>query len=278
MNLIKKEKLKLKAKRVFLKKGTCSRAYFYILNRQFGHPDEDEELAIDPLAGGIAQQGYQCGMIWGASMAVGTESFRRNKNIDQAIVTTILATQHIMESFVKRAKSIECEEITNCNFSSKVSMAKYFFSGKFVNCYILAGKWAPEALNAAKEGLSLKNKGVVQKPICCTSELAKKMGATDSEMVMLSGFAGGLGLSGSGCGALAAAIWIKIRTKIKTEKWKYSMSDPVTEAIINKFYEATDYEIECKKICGKTFKTIDKHTEFIKNGGCDKLIDILAQV
>ena len=29
-------------------------------------------------------------------------------------------------------------------------------------------------------------------------------------------------------------------------------------------------------VTGKCFKKIDEHTEFIKNGGCDKLIKVLA--
>jgi len=41
-------------------------------------------------------------MLWGASMAVGAESFRRYGDRDRAIGMTIKATQHIMESFINR--------------------------------------------------------------------------------------------------------------------------------------------------------------------------------
>ena len=277
MKMIKSKKIKLKTKRVFLKLGTCSRTFFYILNREFGHPKEMEERAIDPLAGGILQQGYQCGMLWGASMAVGAESFRRSNNPNQAIGIAIKATQHIMESFVNRAKSIECQDITETDFSNKWSFAKYFFIGKFLSCFKLAEKWAPETIKAATEGLSPEQADLTQQPISCASEVVKKMGASDEEMVMVAGFAGGLGLSGNGCGALAAAVWMTILELVRKENWKPSFSDPVTEKILKKFYEATDYEMECHKICGKRFKTIEEHTEFIKNDGCDKLINVLAQ-
>lgn len=276
MNIIKSKKIKLKTKRVFLKLGTCSRTFFYILNREFGHPKEMEEHAIDPLAGGILQQGYQCGMLWGASMAVGAESFRRSNNPDQAVGIAIKATQHIMESFVNRAKSIECQDITETDFSNKWSFAKYFFTGKFLSCFKLAEKWAPEAIKAATEGLSLEQADLLQQPISCASEVVKKMGASDEEMVMVAGFAGGLGLSSNGCGVLSAAIWKTILELVRKENWKSSFSDPVTENILKKFYEVTNYEMECHKICGKRFKTIDEHTEFIRNGGCDKLINVLA--
>lgn len=264
-------------KKLFFKLGTCSRTLFYILNREFGHPKEMEERAIDPLAGGIRQQGYQCGMLWGASMAVGAESFRRNDNPDQSVGIAIKATQHIMESFVNRAKSIECQDITETDFSNKWSFVKYFFTGKFLSCFKLAEKWAPEAIKAATEGLSLEQTNWTQKPISCASEVVKRMGGSEEEMAMVAGFAGGLGLSGNGCGALSAAIWKTILELVRKENWKSSLSDPDSEKIIKKFYETTDYEMECHKICEKRFKTIDDHTEFIKNGGCKELINVLAR-
>ena len=276
MKLMKSHKVRRDTKRVFFKKGTCSRAFFYILNREFRHPLENEERAADPLAGGILQQGYQCGMLWGASFALGAESFRRCGDWSRAIGMTIKATQHMMESFINRAKSADCEDITSCDWSSKFSIAKYFFSGKFWSCYKLAEKWAPEAIQSATEGLSLDQTDLPKQPISCASEVVRKMGATDAEMVMVSGFAGGLGLSGNGCGALSAAIWMTILAEVKKQNRKPSNSDSITEKILKAFYEATDYEMLCRKISGQSFKTIGDHTEFMQEGGCKKLINILA--
>ena len=76
-------------KKLFKKLGTCSRTFFYIINREFDNPKEAEERASDPLAGGIFKQGYQCGMLWGASLAVGAEAYRRSDNRDQAIGVAI---------------------------------------------------------------------------------------------------------------------------------------------------------------------------------------------
>jgi len=277
MKTFKSKKIKRDTKRVFLKKGTCSRTFFYILNREFGYPKETEERAADPLAGGIMQQGYQCGMLWGASMAVGAESFRRHNDIGLAIAVAIVSTQHLMKSFENRTKCIECEDFTKTDFKNKWSFAKYMFTGKFLSCYKLAEKWAPEAIEAATEGLELEHKELNQPTLSCASEVVKKMNGSEKEMVMVAGFAGGLGLSGSGCGALSAAIWKNILELIRKENWKPSFSDPDSEEIIKKFYEATDYKMECHNICGKRFNTLDEHTEFIKNGGCDKLINVLAQ-
>ena len=223
------------------------------------------------------QQGYQCGMLWGASFAVGAEAFRRCGDRGRATGMTIKATQHIMESFINRAKSPDCLDITSCDFSSKFSIAKYFFSGKFWSCFKLAEKWAPEAILSAAEGLSLDQTDLSKQPISCASEVVRKMGATDAEMVMVSGFAGGLGLCGNGCGALSAAIWMNTLARVKEQNYKASFSDPNAEKLLKAFYETTDYEMECNKITGKCFKNIDEHSEFIKNGGCDKLIHVLAE-
>lgn len=276
MNIIKTKKVKLRAKKVFLTKGTCSHTFFYILNREFGHPKKEEERAIDPLAGGILQHGYQCGMLWGASMAVGAEAFRKYKNLGKATAVAIRATQHLMESFENRTKCIECEDFTKTDFKNKWSFAKYMFTGKFFSCFKLAEKWAPEAIKAANEGLSLEPE-YTQQPISCASEVVKKMGGSDEEITMVAGLAGGLGLSGSGCGALGAAIWKTILELVKNENWKAGLSDPDSEAIIKRFFEVTDYKMECHEICEKRFNTIDEHTEFIKNGGCEKLINVLTQ-
>jgi hypothetical protein len=125
------------AKKLIKKLGACSRTFFYLLNREFGFPNEDMERASGPLAGGIMQQGYQCGMLWGCSLAAGAESYRRYNDRDKAVA--------------------------------------------------------------------------------------------------------------------AAAKTLKT------------------------FHDETDYEFQCNKISGENFKTIDNHTEFIKSGGCSKLIDVLAE-
>ena len=261
---------------VFIKKGTCSRTFFYILDREFGHPLDDEEQAIDLLAGGILQQGYQCGILWGASMAVGAEAFRRIEDADKATGLAISATGHLIESFTNRTGSMECEDITKTDFNNKKSFAKFMVSGKFISCFNLSDKWAPEAIAAAKEGLSIAPAELPDKSKSCASELVRKMGGSDAEMMMVAGFAGGLGLKGSGCGALAAAIWMSTLELIRKEPKKSLTKNPKAEKMVEAFYEETDFEMACSKICGQSFKNIEDHTAFVEDGGCKKLIDRLA--
>lgn len=267
-------------KKIFAKCGACSHTFFYLLNREFGHQKEVEERASDPLAGGLMSTQHQCGMLWGASLAAGAESFRRFHDHDKAINHTIISTQNIVESFSKRAKTVNCRDIT-CDFANKPGMAKFMLKslpGGFTNmiCMNLAEKWAPEAIQSAKEGLTSKPTDLPQLPLSCASEVAKKMGANDEEMVMVSGLAGGMGLSGQACGALGAAIWKSSLDWCKKYPEKSGYSNPKANEILKAFKSETGSEFLCNKISGRCFNTIGDHTEYVKNGGCDKLINLLA--
>lgn len=263
-------------KKVFRKLGTCSRTFFHILNREFGHPKELEERAANSLAGGIMQEGHQCGMLWGASLAVGAEAYRKCENENQAIRVAVSATKEIMRSFSEREHTINCKEITHCDFSNKLSMARYMVSGRFLHCFNLAQDWAPEAVQSAIEGLLKKNVTSSKGCMSCATEIAKKMGASQEEMIMVAGFAGGLGLSGAACGALGAAIWMKSLQWCREEVKKSSIKNPYAEKTLHTFQQIMDGKILCSDISGTHFKNIDDHTKFIKYGGCQHIIETLA--
>ena len=157
-------------------------------------------------------------------------------------------------------------------------MKEAFFDIMNSPCLNLAEKWAPEAIQSAIEGLSHKHTDVHQQPISCASEVVKKMGASDEEMIMVAGFAGGLGLSGNACGALSAAIWMKNLAWCKKHPGESLpfFDNPNTDEKLEAFFGVTGSEILCQKITGQCFKTIGDHTEFIRHGGCNKLINTLA--
>jgi hypothetical protein len=278
MQYVKSIKVKNDAKRVFYKKGTCSRTFFYLLNREYKHPLPDEEKAVDNLAGGILQHGYQCGMLWGSSLGVGAEAFRRVDDPDKARALAILGTQNVMRSFKDKTGSHDCIDITKTDFKNKWSIPRFMFSGKFYHCFRLAGQWGPAAYDAAEERLSTSLEDLPEKCLSCASELIKKMGGTNHEANMAAGLAGGMGLSGNACGALGAAIWMISLKRIKAGQKGASYQDKELEALIQKFYEKTDYEMECQVITDKDFKSLDEHTEFIQNGGCKELLETLAGV
>lgn len=264
-----------KGRKVFLKLGTCSRTFAYILNREFNNPRELEEKAVNPLAGGIYQLGYQCGMLWGASLAIGTEAYRRCENTDQAIAVSIKATQDIMRSFAKNEHTVNCREVTHCDFSNKWSYAKYMLTGRFLHCFNMAKRWAPEAIDTAIKSLEDQKVNYSLKPRSCASELVKQMGGSEEEMVMVAGFAGGMGLSGNGCGALSAAIWMKAKEYHRTHDDENAFLNPEFEKVVNVF-KSMSPKATCIEITKERFTSIDAHTSFINKGGCSSLISILS--
>ena len=275
--------IKNDAKKVFKEKGTCSNTFAYLLNREFGNNKAFEERATDPLAGGLMQKGHQCGMLWGASLAVGEEAYRRSQNSDDAIRLAISATQKLLESFSKRTNTINCRDITHSNLDNFFGLTKYMIKTMLQGmnnstCFNLAENWLPEAIQSAKEGLSLQlTVSKTEQSISCATEVAKKMGATDEEQIMVAGFAGGLGLKGNACGALSAAIWVNSLRWIKENPDKSAFKNKNAKATLKAFNTETSSEMLCRNICQQQFKTIKEHTQYIKNGGCSKLIETLAK-
>lgn len=274
--MMKKTK-KVKAIRTFIKQGTCSRTFFHILNREYGFPKDAEEQAIDPLAGGIMQEGDQCGMLWGASMGAGAESYRRYPDQGQAIGYAINASRHLLTSFIIKNKSANCRDITKTDFKKRSSMVKFMLF-KAHSCFRMAKRWAHDAIKSAENGLN-EEKPFTSPAMSCASEVIKKMGGTEEQMAMVAGFAGGIGLSGNACGAYGAAVWMN------SLKWYgenpdikgYTQTNPRTTNTQIEFYDAVEYKVNCVEICGKKFNSIDDHTEYIKNGGCKDLIELLAK-
>lgn len=264
-------------KKLFWKLGACSTTLYHILNREFGHALGVEGRAAFPLAGGIMRQGHQCGALWGAALATGEESFRRGTDRGQAVALAVAATQSLVDSFTKRAGTVNCGEFTGCNWMNPFSIVKHMVSGGIPLCFNLVNEWAPEAFAAADDALTRATAGSLPAAISCATEVAKKMGAGDEEAVTVAGFAGGLGLSGAGCGALAAAIWVKSLAWCREKPKDRNLSNPYAKKLMKVFKSETGGEMLCQNICDQRFKTAAEHTEFIKNGGCDKLMQVLVR-
>jgi C_GCAxxG_C_C family probable redox protein len=277
-------KKKLNPRKVFWQRGTCSNAMFHLLNDEFCNVKPNEEKASDTLAGGIAQKGHQCGMLWGAALAAGNEAYNRYDDKDMAIAAAVNASKLMVDSFHARTNAVNCRDITRVDWENRLQSAMYMLKTiargfVFSPCFNLIVKWAPEAVDAAITGL-WENTSPTQPCTSCATEVVLKMGATEEESMMVAGFAGGIGLSGNGCGALAAAIWyIMLRESKNNPAKKQSMlNNPVVKKVLKSFYTQTDAEMLCKNICNRTFETINEHSDHIRQGGCKNIIEALAKV
>ncbi len=262
----------------FMRKGACSNTLFYVLNKSFGHPLPLEEQAAMPLAGGIVQHGYQCGMIWGAAMAAGAEAFRLNGPGPRTEALALQASERLVKSFQGLAKNINCMEITDLNNeSSTLKMFTYFLlKGGTIGCFRMAAKYAPIAFRDVKSALAEGADQAPGAPVSCASVLAGKMGMSDERAAIAAGLGGGIGLSGGACGALGAAIWISGMKSLEQGAKKVPFKATAALDLINGFLKVSDYEFECSAITGRKFESAADHARFVREGGCAKILDALA--
>jgi hypothetical protein len=250
-----------------------------VVDGSFGHPMKVEEKATMPLAGGIANMGYQCGMLWGAALAAGAQAYRLFGPGPQAETQAILAAQRLLEAFRARAKNeMNCLEISHLNMQGKtelLAVLKFFAKGGPIGCLSLTARYAPDVRSQIDAVLSKDHYASPTSPVSCATLLAKKVGASEMHAVMAAGFAGGIGLSGGACGALGAAIWlIGLSRPVEIEGISYSGT--WVNDMIEKFLKITDYEFGCSKIVGRQFENVSQHTDHLCNGGCSEIIEALA--
>jgi hypothetical protein len=247
-----------------------------VVDSSYDHPLKLEEEASAPLAGGIAQHGFQCGMLWGATLAAGAEAYRRHGPGPQAESAAILAAQKIVESFQARTNAINCTDVTEVDWKENSGVVKFMLKGGPIACFRLAAEYAPEAFEAINSALDEEPVEVPSPPVSCAAILAQKMGESDLQTVMAAGFAGGIGFSGEACGALAAAIWIRTMNSSKDGSAKLDLQSPDALDAIDNFVESSDYEFECSTIVGRKFENIGDHADYIRAGGCSDILDALA--
>ena len=253
-----------------------------VVDDSFDHPLKTEERATMQLAGGLMQNGYQCGMLWGAALAAGAQAYRLYGAGPQAETKAIIASQRLVESFRARNKEINCAEITEMNWKASsqsqvvTQVLKFFIKGGPIGCFSMAARYAPVVFSEINSTISEKPVEAPSHPVSCAAMLAQKMGVSEKHIVMAAGFAGGIGLSGGACGALGAAIWIIGMNQVREGVKDFAFNNPDAQAAIDRFLESADYEFECSKIVGRKFEDAADHACYLRNGGCSKIIEALA--
>jgi hypothetical protein len=186
------------------------------------------------------------------------------------------ATQNVVQPpFQSRTNTVDCkEDYRHRLLQTTPDDSVYALRAR--SCFKLAEDWAPEAVISAKEGLEQGATVLPEESKSCASELVRRMGGSEEQMAMAAGLGGGLGFSGSACGALSAAIWMNSMSWSQENPGKSPYGNAYAKQTLKKFLEETDGEMLCPKLAGKEFSSVEEHTEFVKNGGCGKLIDLLV--
>jgi len=228
-------------------------------------------------------RGYQCGMVWGATLAAGAQAYRLYGTGPKAETRAIVASQRIVTSFRAQNGSIDCSEITGVEMSSPSARAivRYLVkSGPTGSCFSMSARYAKATfseINAAlADGACFANETKVPTASAsCSAMLAQKMGASELRAAMAAGFAGGIGLSGSACGALGAAVWI-VGMNILEDGGTLGLRVPDIEETIARFAECTGNEFECSRIVGRKFESPGDHALYVRDGGCADIIEVLS--
>lgn len=272
-------------KEIFKKCGSCSRTFAHLLNREFGETKKEEEIALNPLAGGIMNQGYQCGMLWGTALAIGAESYRRFKNPERAMYVAIMATQSTIQSFIKKSGATNCKDLIGYDLTNFIGMTTFMIKTtlKGMNnsyCFNLAETWAPEAIETAQKALSQEHIEISKPVKSCATQVVQQMGGDDEQSIMVAGFAGGLGLTGNACGALSAAIWKRMLDWCRDNPGKNPpfFNNSQAKKILKKFKEVTNGKMLCSEICVRKIASIEDHVDYLNGGGCSELINELAAI
>jgi hypothetical protein len=251
-----------------------------VVDDSFGYPLKLEEGASGPLAGGILQYGYQCGMLWGAALAAGAQAYRLHGPGPGAEAQALAAAQRLLEIFrLRNHGEMNCLEITHLNLHGKTAalpILKFLVKGGPIRCFSMSAAYARQAFDEINQDGLQKPVEAPAGPVSCAAVLARRMGASDQQAVMAAGLAGGIGLSGGACGALGAAIWIIGLRHAQQTGAKMGFGDPLAAAAVERFLESADYEFECQKIVGRRFESAADHAAYLRQGGCSQLIEALA--
>lgn len=264
----------------FLNGRACSDTALYILDRAFGEPMPVEERAIMPMAGGIMQHGYQCGLVWGATLAAGAHAFRTFGPGAHAEARAIGAATRLVSAFRRRNDALDCYDITHLDkSSSKLQMVSYFVvRGGTIGCFRRAGRYAPAAFEQIEAAFSEPDGEPLSLPVSCTGLLARRAGFSERHATMAAGLAGGIGLCGGACGALGTAIWLLAMKSLREGAKKVDYADPQFADAVDVFLHASDFEFACSKVAGRTFDGVKDHAAFVLDGGCSKVLDALTDV
>jgi hypothetical protein len=246
------------------------------VNRAFGYPSKPEERAAGPLAGGIARNGYQCGMVWGSALAAGAEAYRRFGAGHRGETASLIAARRIVESFRAQNGAVDCHDLTGTDFnamaSSRAQMLKYLLSGKPIGCFRMAARYAPVAFAGIHTALGTEPADAPAAPVSCSALVARRRGASDLHAVMVAGFAGGIGLWGGACGALGAAVWLEAMSS----DLDYKSREATATSIVERFLKASGQTFECSRIVGRRFVDVADHAAYVRGGGCARILEALS--
>ncbi len=275
----------------FFRSISCSETTFTILNKAAGIGEQTIEQAAHTLAGGLWRHGHACGMTWGAALAAGLRA--RQKFSDESVAqgAALEASIKIMHAFGQNYNTVDCKTLIGCDLNRLTGRLAYIFSTEPLGCAKRMVDWTVQADDLINNSLAeyqhtctWTNCAVQTMNKCCGS-----LGLDKNNAALVSGFAGGLGLSGNACAALAVGIFalgLKYYTEktgprdgfLTTTAQEIGLSPEFTQgpsrlidAFIGKYGTCL-----CSDITGQVFSDKQDLAKYLDAGGCTELIDAIV--
>ena len=248
-----------------------------VVNASFDQPQQLEEHAAMPMAGGMLTMGFQCGQLWGAALAAGAQAHRLYGAGPRAETAAVISAQRLAHAFSSSYKSINCADVTQLNWKSAQArqVLGYIVRGGVFRCFSMSAGYARIARREIDAVYAGEAPVALEPPVSCAALLAQKLGASELHTTMAAGFAGGIGLSGGACGALGAAIWL-IGLAELAGGGKLDWNSSAFMEAVDRLLQHSAGEFECAAIVGRKFENVHDHAAYLRDGGCAMIIEALA--
>ncbi len=248
-----------------------------VVDDSYGYDLKPEEHATTPLAGGLAQLGYQCGQVWGAALAAGARAYDLHGAGATGQAAALHASARLIARFGRSYGNVNCSDLIGMEWGEVdlAHFAKFVARGGPVKCFSMTAGFGKATRATIDEALSEALPHAPELPVSCAALLAKRRGASDQHATMLAGFAGGVGLSGEACGALGAALWLAALDEVRQGR-NVDLVNPQHIAVVETFLGAIDGGCECEAIVGRRFAGVEDHAAYVAAGGCARIMDALA--
>ncbi len=116
------DSLQDRAARFFNSGYNCAESVLKAVAEEMGTPVEDPQRFATAFGGGMARQGYVCGCLTGAIMAVGLLAGRTAPDDLAGKDRVYAATTRLFEKFKAQAGAVDCRDITGLKFDQETHL------------------------------------------------------------------------------------------------------------------------------------------------------------
>ncbi len=231
-------------------------------------------LALSSLNIDYPHHNAEDNIIWTTILAAGNLAY--NQDIEREYKTSLAlqASKEIADAFANAKANDQIAQ------SAKTIKRKRWFrrNTPFVNFEKIYDDWLPIAKRSMTLSFSYEKEELPKQCTSCAYELIKKMGGTEEEAIIASGLSGGIGLGGGLCGAFVAKAWYEAIKYLGQNPNENHYPHKRQKLLFKNFKKLTNGQYLCPDLSGKKFHNVEHHSDFIIEGGCNKLISIISNL